>query len=52
MEAPGQDIAYVDYGASQQARHERLVHDLIDQLGLAGVKLKFADENGNYVSPR
>ncbi len=47
----GERIAYVDFDAGQQAAHARAVDDLLDQLGLAGVKVKFTDEQGNYVSP-
>jgi hypothetical protein len=48
---PGQQIAYVDYGVGKQQAHARAVADLLDQLGLANIQVKFTDEEGNYVSP-
>ena len=48
---PGEQVAYVDFGAGQLAGHARAVDDLLEQLGLAGVKVKFTDERGDYVSP-
>lgn len=48
---PGQHVAYVDYGEPQQRAHAAKARDLIDQLGLVGIRIKFTDEDGNYVSP-
>lgn len=49
---PGQQIAYADYGAGKQAAHAKAVDDLLDQLGLTGVQVKYTDADGNYVSPQ
>ena len=46
-----QQIAYVDFGVGKQRTHARAVDDLLDQLGLAGIQMKYTDEDGNYVSP-
>jgi len=48
---PGQHTVYADYGQDRRAAHERALHDLLDQLGLAGMNVKYTDEQGNYVSP-
>ncbi|MEM6458293.1 MAG: hypothetical protein AAF710_02755 [Planctomycetota bacterium] len=48
---PGQAVAYLDYGVGQRDAHDRLMRDLLEQLDLADVAVKFTDEDGNYVSP-
>ncbi len=48
---PGQQIAYVDFGQHQQRTHAARVADLIDQLGLLHLTVKYTDAHGNYVSP-
>lgn len=48
---PDQRVAYVDYGTGQQRRHEPLVRDLIDGMGVGPMAIKHTDEHGNYVSP-
>lgn len=47
---PSQNVVYIDYGAGQQTTHRRAVEELIDQLGLSGLVLKYTDEQGNYIS--
>ena len=41
----------LDYGVGQREAHDRLMRDLLEQLDLANVAVKFTDEDGNYVSP-
>ncbi|MEX0777248.1 MAG: hypothetical protein WD042_16210 [Phycisphaeraceae bacterium] len=47
---PSQSVVYIDYGAGKQKAHRRAVEELIDQLGLSGLILKYTDEQGNYIS--
>lgn len=48
---PGQQVAYLDYGHNKQRTHDRVMQDLLDQLDLTNVVVKYTDEEGNYVSP-
>ena len=48
---PGQQVAYVDFGAGRQAMQRQAVHELLEQLDLPHVQVKFTDDQGNYVSP-
>jgi len=48
---PGQQVAYLDFGTGKTESHRRLMNDLIEQLGLLDIKVKYTDEHGNYVSP-
>lgn len=48
---PSQQIGYVDFGAGRQRTHTRSVLDLLDQLQLSSIRLRFTDEQGNYISP-
>ncbi|MEM6553732.1 MAG: hypothetical protein AAF750_16560 [Planctomycetota bacterium] len=48
---PGQSVAYIDCGKDHQADHLNLVTELIDNLGLTDIALKYTDADGNYISP-
>jgi len=48
---PGEKTAYLDFGQGQRRAHDHVMHDLIEQLGLADIAVKYTDEEGNYVSP-
>lgn len=48
---PGQKIAYLDFGHHKQPAHHRVMQDLLEQLDLADIVVKFTDEDGNYISP-
>lgn len=48
---PGEKTAYLDFGQNKQQTHGRVMRDLVDQLGLVDIAVKFADEQGNDVSP-
>ncbi|MFW6337264.1 MAG: hypothetical protein ACOC3G_09065 [Phycisphaeraceae bacterium] len=47
---PAEKTCYVDFGREQQAAHRPLIDELLDQLGFAGLTVKYTDEEGNYVS--
>jgi len=47
---PSQQVAYIDFGAGRRDTHRRGVARLLEQLDLAGVHVKYTDEQGNYVS--
>ena len=48
---PGDRVAYLDYGSGRRREHDRAMAELLDELGLTGVAVKYTDEEGNYVSP-
>jgi len=48
---PGQSIAYLDFGQGKRRTHDRVMQDLLEQLDLVGVVVKYTDEEGNYISP-
>lgn len=48
---PTQKTAYVDFGSGKQRIHAKAVEELLLQLDLAEIKIKYTDEQGNYVSP-
>lgn len=47
---PAEKTCYVDFGKRQHASHHPLIEELLDQLGFAGLTVKYTDEQGNYVS--
>ena len=46
---PADAVCYLDLGTGSR-HHRGLLDDLLDRLGLVGYTIKFADEQGNYVS--
>ncbi|MEM6392620.1 MAG: hypothetical protein AAF797_07605 [Planctomycetota bacterium] len=48
---PSQSVAYIDCGKGHQTNHLKLVAELIDNLGLSDITLKYTDADGNYISP-
>ncbi len=48
---PSQKLAYVDFGRHRQQQHDPAVRDLLEQLELSDVRIKFTDEEGNDISP-
>ena len=46
---PADRVAYVDLGKGKGS-HRKLVDDLLDRMGLTGFRVKFTDEEGNYIS--
>jgi hypothetical protein len=47
---PADRVVHVDYGEGRQPAHEPLLNALLDQIGLTGYRVKYTDEDGNYVS--
>ncbi|MEL7087161.1 MAG: hypothetical protein AAGL98_01765 [Planctomycetota bacterium] len=48
---PGEKVAYLDFGLGQQSAHRRVIYELLHQLDLPEIAVKYTDEEGRYISP-